>query len=127
MLLKMHGMPLYVPQPLTRHAPSYQRQGVSIGDVGVFTQFGEFDRLFNICLPANHSMNPQELPDGFYPLDLNPGDVSGPNYRHDLNSYITSPPVRMTGLVADSCYVSEILTMAFAGQHFNALNLTVLF
>ena len=55
--------------------PSYQRQGVSIGDVGIFTADGAFDFLFNVCLPAGDTSNPDELPEGFSPFDLKPTDV----------------------------------------------------
>ncbi|EDR00406.1 uncharacterized protein LACBIDRAFT_295784 [Laccaria bicolor S238N-H82] len=47
MYLKQHGFPLWIPQPNTTLPRSYQRQGVSIGDVGIFTSDGGFDFLFN--------------------------------------------------------------------------------
>jgi len=50
----------------------YQARGISIGDVGFFTESGEFDFLFNICLPADDptGINPgqDEVPDGFQPI-----------------------------------------------------------
>ena len=111
MLLKGHGLPLYIPQPSTSHCDSYERQGVSIGDVGVVTSLGDFDRFFNICLPAGHAMNPDVLPDGFYHLDLKPADVQVKSiYAHSPNSHMASPTVWRTGFVSNLCYISEILT-----------------
>ena len=110
MLLEGHGLPLYIPQPSTSHCDSYEQQGVSIGDVGVVTSLGDFDRFFNICLPAGHAMNPDVLPDGFYHLDLKPADVQvKPLYAHSSNSYMASPSVRRMGFVSSLCYIS-ILT-----------------
>ena len=110
MLLEGHGLPLYIPQPSTSHCDSYEQQGVSIGDVGVVTSLGDFDRFFNICLPAGHAMNSDVLPDGFYHLDLKPADVQvKPLYAHSSNSYMASPSVRRMGFVSSLCYIS-ILT-----------------
>ena len=128
MLLEGHGMPLYIPQPSTSHCHSYLGRGVGIGDVGVVTPLGNFNRFSNICLPAGHAMNPDVLPEGFYPLDLNPAQIRvDPIYTHSLDSYIASPSVRRTGLVIDSYCVSKVLTKANSGQRFIVLNLKVLF
>ena len=75
MYLEAHGFPLYIPQPNMTLPHSYQRQGASIGDVGIFTLDGGFDFLFNACSPAGHPSNPDELPEGFSPFDLKPTDV----------------------------------------------------
>jgi len=64
------GYPLWVPQANANLSKEYRRRGVSIGDVGFFTPSGEFDFLFNICLPVDDPVNPgpDSLPDGFEPL-----------------------------------------------------------
>ena len=72
---------------------SYQWQGVSIGDVGVFTPDGGFDFLFNVCLPAGHPNNPNELPEGFSCLELRPSDVSE-FHAHSSHSHMTSTSVQ---------------------------------
>jgi len=76
-----------------RLSRSYRRQGVSIGDVGIFTSDGGFDFLFNVCLPAGHSSNPNELPEGFSCVLLNPADVSE-FHAHSSHSYLVSPSVK---------------------------------
>ncbi|KIJ91983.1 hypothetical protein K443DRAFT_685539 [Laccaria amethystina LaAM-08-1] len=96
MYLKKHGFPLWIPQPNLRLSCSYRRRGVSIGDVGIFTAGGGFDFLFNICLPARHPSNPDELPEGFYPLQLKPADVCE-FHAHSSHSYIASSSVKKQG------------------------------
>ena len=93
MYLKKHGHPLWIPQPNMRLSPSYRRQGVSIGDVGIFTSGGGFDFLFNVCLPAGHPNNPNVLPEGFSCLVLEPSDVC--EFRaHSSHSHMTSTSVQ---------------------------------
>jgi len=70
LLNEKRGYPLWVPQASTNTSREYQARGISIGDVGFFTESGEFDFLFNICLPADDPINPgqDEVPDGFQPI-----------------------------------------------------------
>ena len=73
-------------------------------------------------------MNPDVLPEGFYPLDLKPAQIRVDSiYAHPSDSYIASPSVRRTGLVTDPYCVSNMLIKAISGQHFIVLNLKVLF
>jgi len=71
---------------------SYQRKGVSIGDVGIFTKNGGFDYLFNVCLPAGHASN-AEVPEGFVPLELKPTEVSV-FHAHSSHSHLANPSVK---------------------------------
>ena len=70
LLNEKRGYPLWVPQANTNTSKEYRSRGISIGDVGFFTESGEFDFLFSICLPADDPINPgqDELPDGFQPI-----------------------------------------------------------
>ena len=70
LLNEKRGYPLWVPQASTNTSREYQTRGISIGDVGFFTESGEFDFLFNICLPADDLINPgqDEVPDEFQPI-----------------------------------------------------------
>jgi hypothetical protein len=92
MYLEAHGFPLWIPQPNMILPRSYQRQGVSIGDVGIITLDGGFDFLFNVCLPAGHPSNPDALPEGFAPLELKPTDVRK-FHAHSSHSHLASPCV----------------------------------
>ena len=96
MYLKKHGHPLWIPRPNMRLSRSYQRQGVSIGDVGIFTSDGGFDFLFNVCLPAGHPNNPDELPEGFSCFVLRPADVSE-FHAHSSHSHLASRSVEKRG------------------------------
>ena len=69
------GLPLWIPQPNIRLPIPYRAKGVCIGDVGIFTRFGGFDFLFNICRTRDDPINPEELPDNFAPIYLNPIDI----------------------------------------------------
>ena len=93
MYLEAHGFPLWIPQPNEALDPSYRRTGVSIGDVGIFTPDGGFDFLFNVCLPAEHTSNPETLPKGFVPLELKPTDVCK-FHAHPSRSHLASPSVK---------------------------------
>jgi len=69
LLRKRRGFPLWLPQPHQNLPSEYRRNGVNIGDVGIVTSGGIFDFLFNICLPSNHPINGNRVPDGFRPLE----------------------------------------------------------
>ncbi|KAF9560915.1 hypothetical protein CPC08DRAFT_664962, partial [Agrocybe pediades] len=76
-MLKGRGFPLWIPEPNKNLSMIYQRQGTIIGDVGLVTYAGSFSFLFNICLPADHPINPTDLPEDFAPIDppINPIDI----------------------------------------------------
>ncbi|KAJ7227488.1 hypothetical protein GGX14DRAFT_315144, partial [Mycena pura] len=87
------GFPLYFPAPQTNLPQEYQRRGVAVGDVGRVAPEGFFDFIFNVYLPADHSINANGVPRDFSPLqcyeakdllrlDYAPGDhVSTPSVR----------------------------------------------
>lgn len=82
------GYPLWVPEPNKTLPNAYCERGVSIGDVGLITDDGQFDYLFNICEDENHPVNGGPIvdestsdvgiqnnlrtPPGFRPVVLNP-------------------------------------------------------
>ncbi|KAF8995306.1 hypothetical protein BDQ17DRAFT_1025959 [Cyathus striatus] len=76
--LKGHGFPLWSPNPGTHLPVEYAKSGIQIGDVGIINYKGDFDFLFNICLPVDHPVNSNHVPEGFKPL-------SKPD-RMDVNS-----------------------------------------
>ena len=126
MYLKKHGFPLWIPRPNTTLPLSYQRRGVSIGDVGIFTSDGAFDFLFNVCLPAEDTSNPDELPEGFSRLELKGTDVCKLR-AHSLHSHLASPSVKKREYVTDPFHIPGVLTKVITGQRLNAPALTGLF
>ncbi|KAJ6595248.1 hypothetical protein DFH09DRAFT_1136493 [Mycena vulgaris] len=70
-----HGYPLFRPPPFDDLPEPYKKTGTRIGDVGVVTEDGYFDVIFNICVPPDDPINRFGVPDGFEPLQLGAGDV----------------------------------------------------
>ncbi|KAF8954937.1 hypothetical protein BDZ97DRAFT_1927593 [Flammula alnicola] len=64
-----HGSPLWIPEPNHFLDISYRRRGIDIGDVGIITEGGAFDFLFNICLSQDDPINAGIVPEGFSPLN----------------------------------------------------------
>jgi hypothetical protein len=101
---KGHGSPLYIPEPNNTLNLEYRRTGIRIGDVGIITSSG-FDFLFNICLPANHPINPKELPENFEPLLVNPADIQKYS-KFKGEGYLSSPSIKKkSNRNGDSRYV----------------------
>jgi len=104
---KGRGYPLWIPQSNMVLPIPYRARGVCVGDVGIITAFGGFDFLFNICLPADDPINPDELPEGFVPISppLSRADVR--EFREfAAGSYLASSSIsKSTG---DSLYVSFV-------------------
>ncbi|KAM6499202.1 hypothetical protein JOM56_004710 [Amanita muscaria] len=63
------GYPLYEPRPDCEPSTEYWKKGVRIGDVGIVTEDGIFDFIFNVCPSQNPFINPSELPDDFEALE----------------------------------------------------------
>ena len=68
MLRKKGWHPLWIPQANLQLPIDYRKRGNQVGDVGIITEDGAFDFLFNICTPAVGSINPPKLPHGFQPI-----------------------------------------------------------
>ena len=91
---KGRGFPLWIPQPNMLLPIPYRAKGVCIGDVGIVTDLGGFDFLFNICRTRDDPINPEDLPDDFAPVHppLNPTDVR--KFRaFSSGSYLASPSI----------------------------------
>jgi len=92
--VKGRGSPLWIPEPNDRLPIEYRRKGICVGDVGIITDYGGFDFMFNICLPHDHPINPDDLPDSFVPLypPLKSTDIRGYT-EFKTNSYLASTSV----------------------------------
>lgn len=117
-LQRKHGFPLWIPHPNIRLPKSYVDKGVSVGDVGIITQYGAFDYLFNICLPAEHPSNAGPLPEGFVPLLTQQKDISE-FLEYTPGSYISSASVqKLQGLSFESTgNEGAVLTMPDGASH----------
>ncbi|EEB93118.1 hypothetical protein MPER_08273, partial [Moniliophthora perniciosa FA553] len=85
---------------------SYQKAGVSIGDVVALDDQGGYDYFFNILLPKDDERNLGRVPEGFIPLiDLEPNIMRNPS-QHLPGSFIASP----TGEISrDPLYLGSYL------------------
>ncbi|KAJ8079801.1 hypothetical protein PM082_016623 [Marasmius tenuissimus] len=64
-----HGCALWVPEPNDELPPDYLSTGTRIGDVGLIGPDGQFDFLFNVCLPEEDPINQYNgVPPEFEPL-----------------------------------------------------------
>jgi hypothetical protein len=106
LVAKGRGLPIWLPEPSSTLPNVYRRQGISIGDVGIITNSGGFDFMFNICLSADHPINQQGLPEGFSPLfpPLCPSDIDK-HMEFRPNSYLASASVERSSREIDSSYV----------------------
>ncbi|KAJ3774189.1 hypothetical protein FB446DRAFT_771237 [Lentinula raphanica] len=95
LLLSKRGYPLWKPKARsTQHPELYKRNGVHIGDVGLLSQFGGFDYLFNVCHGADHELNLGRVPKDFRPVSgFDANDVVESTYRP--GDYVASDPSRI--------------------------------
>ncbi|ESK81503.1 hypothetical protein Moror_11249 [Moniliophthora roreri MCA 2997] len=69
---KKKGYSLWIPNVSDDLLPEYQKQGISIGNVGTIDKEGHFKYFFNILLPSDHPCNMAGgVPAGFVPLSVN--------------------------------------------------------
>ncbi|KAJ3765173.1 hypothetical protein FB446DRAFT_655606, partial [Lentinula raphanica] len=58
LLRRGKGYPLWEPKSQNARLPEiYKEKGVHIGDIGILTESGGFDYLFNVCHEATHPLN----------------------------------------------------------------------
>lgn len=89
---KRHGLPFWTPEPDANLPEAYRKLGISIGDLGLLTDDGGFDYLFNIHAAADDPVNQHfGTPDYFSPLPLNPDlDIRKIELFHNQESCITN-------------------------------------
>ncbi|EFI26919.1 hypothetical protein CC1G_15320 [Coprinopsis cinerea okayama7 len=116
LLKHRHGFPLWSPHPSVQLPKSYVDKGVRVGDVGIITQYGAFDYLFNICLPAEHPNNSGPLPDGFVPLLTQQKDISE-SPEHPPNSCFCSSVKQASHLSFESTASEGAILILPEGAH----------
>ena len=116
LLTKRRGSPLWIPGPGMQLPIEYRRQGIGIGDVGILTQSGGFDFLFNIFQPAGHPINVRGVPESFCPLDPTRLEIET-SCIYGCNTYLTTSSVRTTGVnsshVPNQSYLTTVSLTSF--------------
>ncbi|KAJ6500265.1 hypothetical protein DFH09DRAFT_945021, partial [Mycena vulgaris] len=125
LLRRGRGFPLYVPGPQRNLPREYQRQGVTIGDVGRVTPEGIFDFFFNIYLDRDDPINVENVPEDFYPLKRYvPRDVIYLDF--ESGSHVSTPSVQKQDLESSSTYVdrgcSDTCLPASSGSEFSGVD-----
>ena len=66
--------------------------------------------MFNVCLPSDHPINQEGVPDGFLPIHphLRASDIRK-RMAYNTNSYLASESVAKSHRESDSSYVLLIL------------------
>ncbi|KIK52188.1 hypothetical protein GYMLUDRAFT_50052 [Collybiopsis luxurians FD-317 M1] len=91
LLTQKKGYPLWNPRPGDWLPPVYKEAGVRIGDVGIVTEFGEFDYLFNVCLPPDDPVNAGRVPENFKHIEgIDICDVSWSTQEYGPGAYVAS-------------------------------------
>jgi len=96
LLVKKHGYPLWRPDPRCwgdHVSPECISSGVRIGDVGVVTQDGSFDCIFNVYFPSKDPINSKGIPDDFLPLTWSQSNIRSQDLKHGLHAVISSPGI----------------------------------
>ncbi|KAF8890334.1 hypothetical protein CPB85DRAFT_1231169, partial [Mucidula mucida] len=90
-----HGYPLWIPDPDENLPEAYHKDGINIGDVGLLTEDGGFDFLFNVHASGNAPVNSGAVPPDFYPLlaSNDPHPIRKTSFIHKEKSSITSAHV----------------------------------
>jgi hypothetical protein len=110
-----HGIPQFTPEPNENLPVDYRNVGVSIGDVGIWSE-DSFEVLFNTCSPATSSINAvQGVPQDFVPFPLQNSDVSRRLY-HSPGSVIASAKVTQIALDAEASSMVTPCALSYTMQ-----------
>jgi hypothetical protein len=102
LFLKGHGYPLFHPQPFDDLPYAARRAGTEIGDVGLITQDGSFDPIFNILRAADDPSNRFGVPSAYEQVLLGPEDIAARALFHLLGSDISNTTITKRRLDVDA-------------------------
>ncbi|KAJ6577980.1 hypothetical protein B0H19DRAFT_906367, partial [Mycena capillaripes] len=99
---KGHGYPLFHPQPFDDLPVAARRTGTEIGDVGLITQDGSFDPIFNILRARDDPSNRFGVPLAFEQVSLGPEDIATRAQFHLPRSDISNTAISKRRLDVDA-------------------------
>ena len=106
LLMRRHGYPLWCPEPDYRSF-EHHSDGVQIGDVGIITNDGRFDFLFNVFLATDHPVH-HRPPPLFTLLDANELEISKLDNIHPAGGYISHAVQRSNQIRAGASVAAEM-------------------
>ncbi|KAJ7140969.1 hypothetical protein C8R44DRAFT_239490 [Mycena epipterygia] len=112
---KGYGYPLFHPQPFDDLPEPARRTGTRIGDVGVVTQDGSFDPIFNICLAASDPANRFGVPQGFEQVVLGADHIATRDLCHLPGSDIANTTVSKKRLDVEAGFENNVFLPVGAG------------
>ncbi|KAJ7780196.1 hypothetical protein DFH07DRAFT_466373 [Mycena maculata] len=99
---RRQGYPLFRPQPSDDLPEPVRKIGTEIGDVGVVTEFGCFDPIFNILRVADDPANRFGVPPGFEQASVDPKDIDARVLCHLPGTDISNTTVNKRRLDIDA-------------------------
>ncbi|KAF9545574.1 hypothetical protein CPC08DRAFT_675696, partial [Agrocybe pediades] len=109
LITKRRGSPLWIPEPDDTLPTSYQRKGVSFGDVGLLSPSGSFVFFFNICYPSDDPINSGGVPEGFKPFKSSFLKITG-SREFEAASYVASESIKIS---RKQCIDSQAADLVF--------------
>ncbi|KIM37482.1 hypothetical protein M413DRAFT_448527 [Hebeloma cylindrosporum] len=93
-----HGYPMYDTGTVSEVPEDYTNiRGISIGDVGVLSNHGEFVFAFNLFLPPDHPYNKGNTPASFSPLEpLEESEIQTVDEYFPRGAVVTSKGIKVT-------------------------------
>lgn len=103
LLFLRHGLPLWKPSPNANLPTDYLCNGTSIGDLGVLTDDGGFDYMFNVHAKATDPINSQlGTPDNFVAMDpLTDEEIRKDESQHRRGAFLAQNAERNVTGVAE--------------------------
>ncbi|KAF8837959.1 hypothetical protein BDN67DRAFT_972216 [Paxillus ammoniavirescens] len=114
------GYPLWYPEPDSNLPPSCRDEGLRIGDVGIVTERGIFDVLFNVCLPKDHTLNQRcGVPATFKQVQLSVEDVCKYPSADNAGRVISTKSIYERNITASVASGNSIVLPAQLGLQVN--------
>ncbi|KAJ7715136.1 hypothetical protein B0H16DRAFT_1616974 [Mycena metata] len=115
LFLRGHGYPLFHPQPFDDLPVAARETGTEIGDVGLITQDGCFDPIFNILRARDDPANRFGVPSAFERVLLGPEDIAARTLFHLPGADISNTTVSKRRLDIEAGVDSNVFLPVGAG------------
>ncbi|KAJ7837071.1 hypothetical protein B0H14DRAFT_1118410 [Mycena olivaceomarginata] len=112
---KGQGYPLFHPQPSDDLPDPARRTGTEIGDVGLITQYGSFDPIFNILRARDDPSNRFGVPVAFEQVPLGSEDITAHVQFHLPGSDISNTTISKRRLDVEAGLENNIFLPLGAG------------